>query len=95
MIPQETFKVMQRTSKEKPITVKQKIKIKNATYLLQAIQRDTREDYKIIDLKQYGKSEHERIKNYLLQNPNTIMYLADLVLFQTIMLIGYPMNIER
>lgn len=84
MIPKRTFKIMKRTSKEKPTTVRQEIRVRNATYLLESIQRDTRADYRIISLEQYGKSEPERIKNYLLKNPDTIFYLADLDLFQTI-----------
>lgn len=84
IVSKETFLQLQTMSKEKPTSTRQEIRVKNANYILKDMQKDTRGNYQVIDMTQYGKTKKQRIQNYLLQHQNTMFYCADSDLYSSL-----------
>ncbi len=84
VVSKGTFLQLQTMSKEKPISTRQEIRIKNANYILKDMQKDTRGNYQVVDMTQYGKTKKQRIRNYLLQHQDTMFYCANSDLYSSI-----------
>jgi len=81
----ETLKLLIKISAEGSISKASEIKTKNAKYILDSIQRDNEtsyNNYKIIEMKQYGETKYEAIQQFLMQNPDAIFYLANYELYE-------------
>ena len=86
-LSKETFEGFHKAKNKKITTKREEIVEKNASYILEAIQRDEQTDYHnytIIDMNEYGTTKKGRIKNFLLQNSDCIFYLADYELYESL-----------
>lgn len=86
-LSKETFESLHKVKNKKITTKREEIVEKNASYILEAIQRDEQTDYHnytIIDMNEYGTTKKGRIKNFLLQNSNCIFYLANYELYESL-----------
>lgn len=85
LISKVTLEKIKEKSKHSFSTTQSEIAVKNAKYLLESIKRDTRGNYEIIDIKGYKDNKIQSIKKFLFNNPDTIFYLSDLFLYQSLM----------
>lgn len=79
IISKETFNKMIELSKYKAKTKSEEIRRNNCIYLLDHIRRDTNNNYSIVNLE---GEQYTETKEFLLQNPDTIFYLANDILFE-------------
>lgn len=80
----ETYDIILEISKRKYDSKKSEIAIRNANYLIEAIQRDKRGNYQRVDVESYGNTKIESIRNFLIQNSDTIFYLSNLFLYKSL-----------
>lgn len=82
LLTRETWNAILRESKKQIRDKRSEIIINNANYLIQAIEKDERENYQIIELEKGKYEKAQRIWNFLKQNVDTIFYLSDPFLYQ-------------
>ena len=76
----KTFRMLQSITKQEVTREKDRIRVKNAEYILEAIKRDRDTDYHnytVINMDEYGDTQESRIYNFLKENPDVIFYLAN------------------
>lgn len=80
----QTYEAILKESKKEITDKKSEIAVKNAGYLIDAIDKDERGNYQIVEIDNYGKTKEQRIRNFLKHNSNVIFYLSDLFLYQSL-----------
>lgn len=89
---EETLNKVKKISKENTIDTKSEIRIKNAGYLLQAIERDERANYQIIKSK--GESKFQSVCTFLQENEDGVYALSDSMLYQDLREAGFVRNLK-
>ena len=85
LLSEETYEKLKEISEDDCGCASKEISSRNAKFILQAIKNDgktTYNDYTIIKMDEYGENKNERIRNFLLKNPDAIFYFCSNDLYQ-------------
>lgn len=82
VLAKETLESILKISNKKSNDTKSEIAIKNANYLIEAIKKDERGNYQIIEMEKCSGGKTQSICNFLKQNEDVIYCLSDKSLYQ-------------
>ena len=85
LLTKETFNEILKESKNNIYNKRSEIRVNNAKFILQAIEKNNKEgrkNYQIIEIGEHRYGKIQCISNFLEQNTDVIFYLADVPLYQ-------------
>lgn len=84
ILSKQTYETILKESKKEIKDKRSEISVKNAGYLIDAMKKDERDNYQIIEMESYGKTKVQRIRNFLKHDSDVVFYLSDLFLYESL-----------
>lgn len=84
ILSKQTYDAILKESKKEIKDKRSEISVKNAGYLIDAMKKDERDNYQIIEMESYGNTKVQMIRNFLKQDSDVELYLSDLFLYESL-----------